>query len=670
MKKVLSMVLCICMILSSVAVLGAVDESYKSVLEIVKSRIPNTDDFDDFSAEQSVSNGVKTYQFSWYNEETGASMNVECFENGIITRYNCYGKEEYSEKKAFSDLSKDEALKRAKNAFAKLNPDIINKVKIEHGNQNKQLWETNQYFTVSRIENGIEVYGDSGNFEMDINAENITWFYINWSNYESFENPENSISVEDAKKIFADKLGLCLTYKAEYKDGKIAPYLVYTLKESADKYVDFQGNIVECDPYAIYRTGGGGTLKNTAMASMDAAVEFSGAEILEMEKLDFLLAQSEVEELLKDNEIINISDVELASSSVRRDYYNKEKYYYNLRYTSDTARVTASVDAQTGEIISYSRYIYAENKNTISEEEAQQKATQAVKQLCISNFDEYELIVSDGYSRQYYRIADGIRFPHDSISVSINENTGEISSYSKTYSNVEFPSKENVISLNMANKCAYELFSYGLKYIPSYNQETKQNDIKLVFAFTSADFDIDPFTGEKYKYGNEEQLFEYEDIENHYARKYIEELASYGIGLGDKAFNPDNAIAQKDYISLLVQVFYRYYSAMPKTDEEVEDVYQTAIRQGVISKDEVDYNALVTRSKAAEYLVNALGYKEIAKAEKIFYCPFTDVAENKGSITILYGLGIVSGDETGNFNPNQNISRADAMIMLYNYLSK
>ena len=102
---------------------------------------------------------------------------------------------------------------------------------------------------------------------------------------------------------------------------------------------------------------------------------------------------------------------------------------------------------------------------------------------------------------------------------------------------------------------------------------------------------------------------------------------------------------------------------------KVVDVYKTAIREGIIDKDEVDYNALITRSKASEYLVNAMGYKKIAKAENIFNCPFGDVKENKGSITILYGIGVVAGDEAGNFNPNQNLSRADSMIILYNYLS-
>ena len=54
----------------------------------------------------------------------------------------------------------------------------------------------------------------------------------------------------------------------------------------------------------------------------------------------------------------------------------------------------------------------------------------------------------------------------------------------------------------------------------------------------------------------------------------------------------------------------------------------------------------------------------------MFVSPFADVNTKKGYTAILSGMNVIKGDEYGNFNPSQNLSRADAAIMIYNYLSK
>ncbi|MBQ2897814.1 MAG: S-layer homology domain-containing protein [Clostridia bacterium] len=667
MRKTLAIILCLSMIFSAISCFAAVDSGYKTVLETVKSRIPDTDKFDDFSANQSINNGIKTYSFSWHNSDTDEMLGIEVLENGIITRLNFSSKADVVNEKAMSDISRDEALKKAISAFEKINPDIKDKVVIEHSTENKKLWETRQNFLISRIENGVKVAGDTGYIEMDINADNILWFYIKWSNYDEFEALKNSISLEDAKKIYSEKLGIELVYKTKFEKGEKVPYLVYTPKENINMYVAFDGSIIKCNPYADYRTGGGGATKNMAMMQ-DSAAEFSKAELAEFEKLDGMLSQERVEEIVLSQDIFAIKGFKLEQISLTRDYYEKDKYIYSLRYKSDKLTASVSVDALTGEILSFSKYSNSESELKVSENDAQNTLKQSVIALCKNNFEEYRLVKSDGCAVEYHRIVNGIRFPGDSITASVNEFTGELESYSKTYSNVDFPSKENVISPNMILKSAFEMFSYNLKYVPSYNEKSGKTDIKLVFAFENDSFDIDPFTGENYLKGD--SVIEYEDIENHYAKEYIKELAAYGIGLGNKTFLPDKEITQKEYISLLVKVFYRYFTVYSDLDEEIEENYRIAVREGIIKQEEINYDALVARENAAKYLACALGYKDIAKAESIFNCPFVDVTKNKGNITILYGLNIVNGDENGNFNPYENISRADTMIMLYKCLSK
>lgn len=675
MKKIFVILLCSTMIFTSVSSFAAVDDDYKQVLELVKTRIPDTNAFDDFSANQSESNGIKTFRFSWRNTKSGESMELNCLENGIITRFNAYGKENYQEK-AMSDISREEALEKAKSAFYKLNPDLAGKTIIENGNQNKQLWETRQYFVVTRVENGIEVYGDNGSIEMDMNADKILWYYMNWNNYDSFPDPEDAISIDEAKEKFVENLGLHLIYKSKIEDGKIKPYLVYTIKEDAHKYIDMNGDVVKCNPYSMY-AGAGGVTNDKFL--MNGAVEsFSKAEIAEMEKLDGLLSQNDATKIAQSEPMFELDNFKVENVSLSCDYYDKEKYIYSFTFYSekDKLRARVSLDAKSGEILNFSKPDYNEKETTVSEEIAEQTLKDAVEKLCKTNFKEYELVQNEilkneEYSVTYHRIVDGIAFPQDSITISVNKYTGKLSYYSKSYSKAEFPSKDNVISLNMIYKNAFDLFSYGLKYVPSYEDENQKAEIKLVFAFDTETFDIDPFTGEKYKYNdNAEEALVYEDIKNHYAEKYIAELASYGIGIGNKNFMPDIAIKQKEFISLLVKAFHKYYSTYVISDKTTDEDYEIAVREGIILKEEIDKESLITRKDAAKFLVNAIGYGNIAKAENIFSCPFVDVAEGKGSVSILYGLGVVSGNGNGKFYPNDNLLRGDTMIMLYKYLSK
>ncbi len=674
MKKILAMILCLSLLITSISAFAAVEESYKSVLELVKTRLPSTGEFDDFTANQRVSEGVKIYQFYWRGTESKKYMEVECLENGIITRFSSSA-DELVQEKAMSDISKEDALKKAKSAFYKLNPDLKDKTVIENGHTNKQLWETRQNFVISRVENGIEVYRDNGHIEMDMNADKILWYYMNWNNYSDFPNPKDAISVEDAQKLFAEKLGLHLIYKAKIEDGEIKPYLVYTIKEDPYKYIDMNGDVIKCNPYSMY-AGAGGTANDKLMMN-GTTEQFSKAEIAEMEKLDGLLSQEDATKIAENENLFNLEGFKIESINLSRDYYDKEKYTYSFTFYSekDKLRVRVSLDAKSGEILSFSKPDYNEKEITVSEEIAEQTLKDAVKKLCKTNFDEYELVQyeilkNEEYSVTYNRIVNGIKFPQDSITVSVNKYTGKLSYYSKTYSKAEFPSKENVISLNMIYKNAFDLFSYGLKYVPTYEKENENAQIKLVFAFDSETFDIDPFTGEKYQYNNDAEVLVYEDIKDHYAQKYIEELASYGVGLGNKNFMPDEKIKQKELISLLVRVFYKYYSTYPISDKETDEDYEIAVREGIITKDEINKDAYVLRKDASKFLVNALGYKDIAKIDSIFNCPFSDVTENKGSISILYGLGIVSGNENGNFKPDEYFLRGDTMIMLYKSLSK
>ena len=101
-----------------------------------------------------------------------------------------------------------------------------------------------------------------------------------------------------------------------------------------------------------------------------------------------------------------------------------------------------------------------------------------------------------------------------------------------------------------------------------------------------------------------------------------------------------------------------------------DDVYIRACDFGIISDEEKNPDAVVTREMAAVYMIRAIGAEKYAKLDGIYKAPFPDVTNYVGYIAVLSGMGVINGDANGSFNPSSPITRADSAIMIYNYLSR
>ncbi len=104
--------------------------------------------------------------------------------------------------------------------------------------------------------------------------------------------------------------------------------------------------------------------------------------------------------------------------------------------------------------------------------------------------------------------------------------------------------------------------------------------------------------------------------------------------------------------------------------EQADYVYRNSVRNNIISEDERNDEAAVTRENAAIYMIRAMGAEDYAKYNDIYVTPFNDMTENKGYVALLSAMGVVNGDENGNFNPLHEITRAESVIMIYNYLTR
>ncbi len=110
----------------------------------------------------------------------------------------------------------------------------------------------------------------------------------------------------------------------------------------------------------------------------------------------------------------------------------------------------------------------------------------------------------------------------------------------------------------------------------------------------------------------------YSDIGGHWAEKTITELKAKGIinGYSDNTFRPDNTITRAEFVKLIVTAF------------------------GINSASDTSFADV---------------------ADSAWYAPYVKKAA---------GAGIANGNNNGNFNPDSAITRQDAAVIIYRYLSK
>ncbi|MGN0163317.1 MAG: S-layer homology domain-containing protein, partial [Candidatus Ornithomonoglobus sp.] len=190
----------------------------------------------------------------------------------------------------------------------------------------------------------------------------------------------------------------------------------------------------------------------------------------------------------------------------------------------------------------------------------------------------------------------------------------------------------------------------------SAGEALKQEDFRLRYvmtedgaraAYLTDDFRINAITGKRVDYRNEEiknenGKYAYSDIENHWVKQAAEQLALAGIGFEGGMLLPDETVTAEEAYALLDKQYYNY----EKTFKDVKEP--------------------LTRNQTAEIITECMGLTELSKSD-IFKAPYADATENCGAAAILKGYGIIAAD-ADTFRPNDRITRAEFLQMLYNTL--
>ena len=171
----------------------------------------------------------------------------------------------------------------------------------------------------------------------------------------------------------------------------------------------------------------------------------------------------------------------------------------------------------------------------------------------------------------------------------------------------------------------------------------------------------------------------YDDIRDNYATEAIVNMTKlhFITGTGERLFQPDKAISRAEFMTMIGRMLgiqpvsgaIPPFADVPKTawyDAWVQPAIQLGLAEGT-SPRTFKPNRPVTREEAAVILARA--FKQSAAASvsppDARYPDQAQIASwAQPSVARLSALGLIAGDENGNFRPGTSITRQDAAVVM------
>lgn len=694
--------------------LAAYDKELTGAINTAKSLFDISDAYDNFSYTISQQNDKTTFDLNW-NDRKGklGSISVTIDTTGRVINYYAYKPFTYRDQKRLPAISNSDARIIADKFVQKINPGIWNSLKLWPNNNVRSIADRNYEFRYIRTEHGINFPENNVFVTVNGRTGEVESFRTNWYDDLVFPDPSGAISLENAQQQFKDKLGLKLLYQLSFFDQDPKPYLVYANVYS-NCFIDAKtGEIVRNNNSWGYFED----YRKTMLAKEEISYSGAGNKALTPQELEAvqsaanIIDQNKAEETARKTMNID-SSYKLSWVSLYTDWRNKDGYLWNMDFQREEKvggntqyyGIGVSMDAKDGSIISFYRSIPYDPDAQVKYNESQslQIAEDFIKSLQPEKFREVERtawtqppvkpMVSSDQPRQlnftYTRLVNGAYFRDNGFNITVDNATGTVTNYNFSWYNKPLPATEKIISLDQAYQILDESIGMQMqyvsenpdgegKYIPL--QGNTKPTIKLVYGIRpEKPSNIDAFAGSLLDNNGKpfmtDSAIEYTDIKDSYAERQIKVLTENGIALPGKQLNPTQSITQRDFLFLLHKTVNPYFEIkLTGESKDDETLYNALTEAGILKDGEKAPNSVITRQDAAKFLVRALNYDKVAAISKgIYTLPFKDASQIKpalvGYIAIAYGLNIIQGDQ-GKFNPNGNLTRADAFILLYNYLN-
>lgn len=682
MKKVISLMMVFLMLLmplTSFADAGA--ERMQSVLLVVKGKAEIPQELSEFSSHIAQNGDKKSYSFEWADKDYKKSISLSCDDEGRINSYYNYSFE-MSEKK-LSKISKNEIIAYAQAFLKKTVPEAFENEKdlLVYDEKSYNARGNLRYtLTFNRMKNSIPVKDNNANITLCIADDKIYVRDMSVSfNYDA--QFDDGSEIENFEEKYTGAFPLELVYCDEYDynakkgEARAYPVLVYRIKDNNIGYISMAtGEVIEEDTYNSVFREESAVMDSMAMGGSNSALKQSltEQEIKQISTVEGLLSIDDVQKILKSLPYINFTGTLKLSNSYLTEN-DRGEYLYRLHYNSTDEKnyryLSAVINAHNGKVISISNNIPYDGASdvTLSErkkEQAVQKmqtfldkvAADEIKNSVKKSSDSYGDTVSD----TYIRIINGTPYVDNSVNISFDAKSGIVRSFSIDFRDGDFKSPDAAITPDAAYEKILEYSPVTKMYISSGGKFVKAATLEKNY------IKLDALTGEiKDVYEDTQKSYEYKDIEGHWAQEAATKLAEIQIGLEGGIL--DGAITQEEFFRLvcsgMINKYYGGYTA--------EELYNILIADKILEEGEKKPDAFVTREQAFIYIIRLAGLERVAKLENIYKVEYRDShLLTKGSVgysAILSGLNVIEGDG-GNLRPKDNLTRAEAIVILYRYL--
>ena len=712
MKRVLSILLALTLVFSTISMVSMAETKAKidlrKAIEIAKEKLQLKTEGYDFNSNYTQAGDVKRWDLNWTSKQgqqthINASIDADTGELIAMSEWGPYT----PPTSRLPKYTREDALKAAVKFAKAMSPDKFKQTKLQNQYPNGipyDFYSDTYNFSYTRQYGGIAADFNGIYVNIDKNTLKVRSYHLAWDKG-VFPDGKKAMVTEKAKKLFEEKLGLELAYHlvqdGTSKDPKVV--LVYNLKNGNIPIDAITGDLLHNSYMGPMFSGAA----KEAMINSTADAAITPQEQKVIDDLGKFISQEKAIEALKN--YLPISDKYTLSHASLNNGYNGENAFWSFSWNySDTSKelriapnygyIYGAVDAVTGEIRNFQINTSDMNqpgtdKAKLEKAQAKEIAEHFLKTIQPDKFKSTEYRDSlyesprfenqTSYSFNYIRKANGIACPFNSINVTVNANTGEITSYGLSWSNIKLPAPTGVISLSQAYKNLYSKADFSMRYIKLYDYSgySEKVDIKLAYVLNNFNM-IDAKTGTFVGYNGqpikELKPATFSDTKGHKAEKDIALLAEMNIieASTNGKFSPNAKILQKDFIKLLVRSLEPMYYPMYKeagttSSSEYEAYYNQAIQRKILTAKDKKPDGFVTREQAAKMVLRAMNLGYAAELSGIYNVSFKDAKaigkDNVGYAVLANRIGIIPA-VNGSFNPATHLTKGDTASVLVRYM--
>ena len=630
--------------------------------------------------------------FASVDAATGDVLNMN------MDRYLWQGKEEYK-----GVIPKEQARQTAEKLAKRLQPDKFTQM-VPDSKQSGIYYlgeslDSSYSFFWGRTEKGVSVDNDGISISVDALTNRVISYNFRWHSGVKFTSPGSVQNAEKLAEKVIREVGMVPVYKVfprTYAAGIPEVKLVYQLNINAFMVDALTGEIINTQgkPQELVKVFDDYSyIKGDINPPVSPGQKISPALALEEAEKFFKLigVEGKVEQIGGGSGSGPLGVQEFWCYSIRSGEIKAGRY--------EPGQV--GIDKSNGFVVNYHPNERFDSKPDSVQEHVSPEGAVAIAEAFINKinptFADHVVVgkgMTEGYGQEniynfrFCRVVNGIPFPMNGINISISTG-GKVTDYNCDWHRLSFPGAEEIVSPEEAAQKWLENSSYKLSYFFPRNFDGREIDgeARLIYLLDASFDSVDAVTGQPVTLdGRAAQDKENGyDFEGSWATESLQLLAKSNLLPPPEKFTPSSSVTRKDAARVLMAATMSHYKERAGSDKpSFQDVgvndpdfaaVEAAVKMGVIDKESIfNPDQPLTRKVLTTWLVNLVGFKDIAAIPNKIMTPFEDITtlseREQNYIALAYGLGFMQGDGSEMFRPGDQVTWEEFAAVLIKALPR